>query len=791
LTATLTRTKVALAAWAIAVLAIAGSAVPASSADAVESSSAPRALAQISGSQFRAGNIISDSLFYDSKAMTAAEIQTFLNAKVGKCSNGRCLNVMAVSAASQPAYISDNTGNRVCTAVTGGTMSVAAWIYRVQVACGISAKVILVTLQKEQGLVTSKAPSDYALNYAMGMGCPDTTGCTYAPAGLATQIYRGTRQLMIYKASRFGKQPGVQQIRYSPNARCGGSTVNVANYATAALYNYTPYQPNAAALANLTGTGDSCSSYGNRNFWYYYTTWFGSTQGAALGWIDSGAGVYGVTDTGELRLYGGNGKGGWKALSTLAETGWGGQKHVFGAGDFDGDGHRDILRVDATGKLWVHSSDGIAELQPAKQVPGDWSDYDILFSPGDFNSDGHSDLISRGSDGTLRLHPGNGIGGVGAPVVIGTGYQILDLITGVGDFSGDGRPDYIGRDLQGRLWLYRGTGTGGIVQRTQIGTGWGPLDIVGPGDFTGDKRNDLLARNAAGQMLLYAGTGTGRVVSGKVVGTGWTMIETVASPGPMPTRPVIRRTGAGDLTGDGKRDILARDATGVLWTYPGAGAGKFLSRIRASASWGDVTSTTGVDDFDGDGIQDILARHADGTMWLYPSNRKGGFGTPRQVGTGWGEYTAILGAGDLTSDRIGDVVARDAAGALWMYAGDGAGGFAPRVKVGTGWNGLTIIAPGDTDADHIGDLITIDAEGDMRIYRGGGSGNWASPEKFNVGWTIFDHVFSPGDFDGDGNPDLVGREPSGKLWLYPGDGRGGLLTRKQIGSGWQSFDYVG
>jgi len=49
------------------------------------------------------------------------------------------------------------------------------------------------------------------------------------------------------------------------------------NKATAALYYYTPYQPNAAALANLGGTGDGCSSYGNRNFWVYYNNWFGST----------------------------------------------------------------------------------------------------------------------------------------------------------------------------------------------------------------------------------------------------------------------------------------------------------------------------------------------------------------------------------------------------------------------------------------------------------------------------------------------------------------------------------
>ena len=63
---------------------------------------------------------------------------------------------------------------------------------------------------------------------------------------------------------------------YSPNEACGASDVYIYNDATAVLYIYTPYQPNAAALAAGTGTGDECSSYGNRNFMIIYTSYFGS-----------------------------------------------------------------------------------------------------------------------------------------------------------------------------------------------------------------------------------------------------------------------------------------------------------------------------------------------------------------------------------------------------------------------------------------------------------------------------------------------------------------------------------
>jgi hypothetical protein len=232
---------------------------------------------------FDPGDIISDGEFYDANAMTSAQIQSFLDAKIGTCSNANCLNVAVVPVPDWPRDVSSRTGNVVCEAITGGTMRVSELIYRTQVACGISAKVILVTLQKEQGLVTSKAPSETALRWAMGMACPDTAPCNTAFAGLATQIVTGTRQLKTYKAGAFARQPGVHFIGYHPNAACGGTNVNIRNYATAALYNYTPYQPNAASLANLYRTGDSCSSYGNRNFWAYYRDWFGFIDGPPPG----------------------------------------------------------------------------------------------------------------------------------------------------------------------------------------------------------------------------------------------------------------------------------------------------------------------------------------------------------------------------------------------------------------------------------------------------------------------------------------------------------------------------
>ncbi|WP_454132501.1 cell wall-binding repeat-containing protein [Microbacterium lacticum] len=276
---------------------------PASAAPHVESGVAPAAAASaLTG--FDRENIISDALFYNGAAMTQAQIQTFLDQKIGSCRNDKCINVLKASFSSRDEFISSATGNEVCKAIHGGTMLVSEIIYRAQVACGISAKVILVTLQKEQGLVLSTAPSDWNLRAAMGASCPDTAPCDPLFAGIGPQILKGTQQLKIYKAGSFAKQPGLHHIGYHPNAACGGTTINIRNYATAALYNYTPYQPNAAALAAGSGLGDECSSYGNRNFYRFYTEWFGATQAGAAACASAEVTAAGgeFTTTAELNL---------------------------------------------------------------------------------------------------------------------------------------------------------------------------------------------------------------------------------------------------------------------------------------------------------------------------------------------------------------------------------------------------------------------------------------------------------------------------------------------------------
>jgi len=221
------------------------------------------------------GYIIDDSIFYDSSTMNADNVQAFLNAQVPQCrvATYNCLKGYGTPTETRAA-------DRYCAAYHGAPYQTAAQIIDgVARSCGVSQRVLLVLLQKEQALVTSTAPSAWAYAAATGMSCPDTAGCDPRYSGFFYQVYFAARQFQVYRlnASSFGYQAQRwNTIKTSPLGKCPTQQVYIANQATAALYIYTPYVPNASALANMYGLGDECASYGNRNFWRLYSDWFGN-----------------------------------------------------------------------------------------------------------------------------------------------------------------------------------------------------------------------------------------------------------------------------------------------------------------------------------------------------------------------------------------------------------------------------------------------------------------------------------------------------------------------------------
>ncbi len=240
--------------------------------------------AETRSTSFDPGMIIADQVFYNSHAMTAAQIRAFLNAEGSSCLGPECLKNLRLTTPTI-------SGNRYCATYQGGqNEDVATVLAKLSVACDINPQVMLTTLQKESALVTRTDVSAGTYNAAYGWHCPDTgpggsANCDPAYAGFFNQAAGMAKQWSRYRLDpgKYNYQAGqtVNILWNVAETGCGGSLVHIRNTATASLYDYTPYQPNAASLAAYPGVGDACSSYGNRNFFFLFQKWFGQTGGGA------------------------------------------------------------------------------------------------------------------------------------------------------------------------------------------------------------------------------------------------------------------------------------------------------------------------------------------------------------------------------------------------------------------------------------------------------------------------------------------------------------------------------
>ena len=232
---------------------------------------------------FDAGYIISDYQMSNYNSMSEGEIQNFLKSK-GNCNDTR--TYLAGYYSSYSYHIKD--GHFVCLAdetFGEGTAygdaapygaSAAHIIWQAAQDYRINPQVLIVLLQKEQGLITDSWPNHIQYRSATGYGCPDTAACDAQYYGFKNQVRKAAAMFRTVLDGGWTNYPlGWNYIQYNPDSGCGGSWVNIRSLATSALYRYTPYQPNASALAAGYGSGDYCGAYGNRNFYGYFEDWFG------------------------------------------------------------------------------------------------------------------------------------------------------------------------------------------------------------------------------------------------------------------------------------------------------------------------------------------------------------------------------------------------------------------------------------------------------------------------------------------------------------------------------------
>ena len=281
----------------------------------------------VSASDWRAGNILDDFSFTDANSMSVQDVQGFLDSKINCDVNGvkpselgggtraqygasrgnpapfTCLNKYYEVPKTTP-NPSAPVSNYGLSSPPAGSQSAAQLIVNSAKKYSISPKVLLVKLATESPgpLTSDEWPLKSQYSYAMGARCPDSgpggaANCDINYSGFSIQMDEAAKLLRGYIDNMsqswwpYKKPFQTNNILWNVVERgCGSANVYIESKATAALYTYTPYQPNQAALNNMYGTGDNCSAYGNRNFWRVFRDWFGS--GENYGWKITDQAVY-------------------------------------------------------------------------------------------------------------------------------------------------------------------------------------------------------------------------------------------------------------------------------------------------------------------------------------------------------------------------------------------------------------------------------------------------------------------------------------------------------------------
>jgi hypothetical protein len=225
--------------------------------------------------------------------------------------------------------------------------------------------------------------------------------------------------------------------------------------------------------------------------------------------------------------------------------------------------------------------------------------------------------------------------------------------------AGSSRPVIVARDRRTRqVWLVstRPDGTAGRIRNT--GTRFPHANLVlNAGDWDGDGRGDLITRSArSGLLHLYRGVAGGHLRAPVLMSrTSFGRDRLLAA--------------VGDMTGDGRPDLMGQPVGGAMRIFPGNGATGFHGGYVAHSAISAI-SQLGVGFYNGDGSPDSVLRRSDGTLVLYPGNGPGGLTGGTRIGSAGRNYDWVVSVGDITGDRRPDLVARAAVThRMWLLPG--------------------------------------------------------------------------------------------------------------------------